>query len=669
MRHRTRSGQRCSLSWVTSRNRAPMMMTVRSREILPSEIQLRLDAFEIQPLDDRAVTAFIEAYSHEPEKGLTTEEIWFRLKSQDLLGPGALGRNPFWLGVILQNRVFDEKNRAALLNAAVERLLTREWTKADSKRSWKRAEERDDQLRHTEVCLDWLAYQMTWANCVSLGVDEAKLVTDDCIKKRIGTEVLKPDDVLWLARDALLLDFRAGGKPDANLRFRHRLLQNYFAAEAMHAEASLLTPEILDSVSEDARWWSALLMLNELHHKDAWPLDPDKKHAGLVGSVVGRGSNAMRTILANAMVWDIDKMTNEELERRVRQSLSARLAADEDSDLVNASNRLASVSPEAFARVPRPLAESEELRSALRALLTSVLRSAVESRAADQLIVQLFEEFYLRSVTKDALVALGDQGAESIVRALQQRLSWGVVETLGDLRSPAAVDELLRLLPSAEEFLQGQIIDALGKIGDPRAIEALAEFTRSPDLLTRSRAVDALAKIGAPAVNTLVEIVRRRDDTLLQLAVELGLKRIGPPAAARLSQALEDNNSRVRQVAAGFFAHVREPGVSEALVRLLRDNDPMVVLNALSAIAMQGGAAIGSLLRHIEREAEDEFWFHSTVHTLGKLGSEAVGPLLEATSHASAKLRRVACEALGQRAHGCDWKSCLPTTRTIAFGR
>jgi hypothetical protein len=166
----------------------PMMMTVRSREILPSEIQLPLDAFEIQPLDDRAVTAFIEAYSHEPEKRLTTEEIWFRLKSQDLLGPGALGRNPFWLGVILQSRVFDEKNRAALLNAAVERLLTREWTKADSKRSWKRAEERDDQLRHTEVCLDWLAYQMTWANCVSLGVDEAKLVTVDCIKKRIGTE-------------------------------------------------------------------------------------------------------------------------------------------------------------------------------------------------------------------------------------------------------------------------------------------------------------------------------------------------------------------------------------------------------------------------------------------------------------------------------------------------
>jgi hypothetical protein len=46
-----------------SKKGVPMLLMVRSREILPAEIDLPVEVLEIQPLDDAAVTALIEAYA------------------------------------------------------------------------------------------------------------------------------------------------------------------------------------------------------------------------------------------------------------------------------------------------------------------------------------------------------------------------------------------------------------------------------------------------------------------------------------------------------------------------------------------------------------------------------------------------------------------------------
>ena len=74
------------------------------------------------------------------------EEITQRLHDHRLLDPKGLGRNPFWLRLIIESGAFDG-NKGQILNIAVQTLMVREWDEKPSvERSWRRVLPRDEQL-------------------------------------------------------------------------------------------------------------------------------------------------------------------------------------------------------------------------------------------------------------------------------------------------------------------------------------------------------------------------------------------------------------------------------------------------------------------------------------------------------------------------------------------
>lgn len=77
--------------------KVPIVITSRTRED-PGGRLAGLQVFEIQDLSDQAVHTFIEVYN---KTEFNEAEIWSRLETHKLLEPQTLGRNPFWLKLIL----------------------------------------------------------------------------------------------------------------------------------------------------------------------------------------------------------------------------------------------------------------------------------------------------------------------------------------------------------------------------------------------------------------------------------------------------------------------------------------------------------------------------------------------------------------------------------------
>ena len=65
----------------------------------------------------------------------------------------------------------------------------------------------------------------------------------------------------------------------------------------------------------------------------------------------------------------------------------------------------------------------------------------------------------------------------------------------GELKNPEAIEPLVSLLPSENEFTY-EIIRALGKIGDNRTCQAILHYTNDPNLRIKGASIEALGEIG-----------------------------------------------------------------------------------------------------------------------------------------------------------------------------
>ena len=118
-----------------------VVISARTREDPAGQLP-DLQTFEIQDLDDKAVDMFIRIYG----QGGQSRTL---LDKYHLLGSKGLGRNPFWLRLILESDVL-QGSRGSILNDAVDRLLGRELNKPRTTRSWRLVLPIEEQLRETK---------------------------------------------------------------------------------------------------------------------------------------------------------------------------------------------------------------------------------------------------------------------------------------------------------------------------------------------------------------------------------------------------------------------------------------------------------------------------------------------------------------------------------------
>lgn len=234
----------------------PIVVTSRILDIPLSRFE-KLPVYEIQPLNDQAVRLFVRVY----KKNITDNDqvILDKLNQGMLLEKQGLGRNPFWLKMIIESGVF-QGEKGIILRASAKLLLNREWDgKPEIERTWKRRYEKNAQIPQTVDGLCWLGYEFFVKSVTALDYPESAKILDGWCQKQSQSLRLSPFDILWLGRDAQLLVY----SPDP-VQFRHRLLQEYFSAEFFVSNPKLLTRELLEGVAQDQSKWPSVYLYGSL---------------------------------------------------------------------------------------------------------------------------------------------------------------------------------------------------------------------------------------------------------------------------------------------------------------------------------------------------------------------------------------------------------------------
>lgn len=276
---------------------APLIISGR-RGDYERQLPAFVETLNIEDLSDDTVLTLCSAYLTVRRAG-SAAEIFSTLRGYGLLDRGGLARNPFWLELILQGGTF-ESNKTKIFNNAIDSLLQREWDKSGTKTLWKRVLNAEEQLHETRAALANLAHEVSMRNQgEQIDGPEALSIINDYLLGRVGVaNVVRPQDVLWLGRDAQLLYFPLLRSSDgwSPVRFSHRLIREYLTANLLSKQPSSLVA-VFDTYAGNTEWWEILLMLSSW----AGPRSTGPAQEELIAAASGDGKDIKRLFLAAAM--------------------------------------------------------------------------------------------------------------------------------------------------------------------------------------------------------------------------------------------------------------------------------------------------------------------------------------------------------------------------------
>jgi HEAT repeat protein len=624
---------------------------------LPADVEV----LEIEDLSDEAVVTFCRVQLKKANRAQSPSEVFSTLKTHGLLDPGGLGRNPFWLQLILQGGTF-ENNKSKIFDGAISALLKREWDKGGSKRLWARPLTQEEQLFETLEALTSLAHELSVRNQgEQIDGEEALTIVSQYLSRRTGIEKLRPQDVLWLARDAQLIDFQSltGKNKWQPVRFRHRLIREYLTARALSKSHASVLQAFADH-TEETHWWETLLMLTSL-------LDDEfafQESAKLITMAIGDGRNPHRLFFAAAMLRSIDFL-HSSIHASTIDSLVANLGTGLTTAHVEAALALGHVAPSKLVNLLNQLIERNDptLTAIVKDLVQQLLQREVTDSTSSRVIASFIGDINVRTIANPILVSIGAPATPLVVEALNDSdfvARWSAAEVLGDIRDQRAVEPLIATLNDPRQTVRRTAIEALGKIGDVRALIPIAKVLQLKnadglDFLMNSVIIRALGNIGEPAIDELIRMLKM-DDVTLRIFATMSLEQIGQPATNALIATLDYPATWTRQAAVELLGSMKAVEATDPLIKLMTCGDLLVEETAVDALIEIGEPAVAPLIPRLgDRNLEMRI---KAAQTLGKIRDQrAIEPLLRVLKDRGeendrkrkeeATVRAAAAEALG----------------------
>ena len=189
----------------------------------------------------------------------------------------------------------------------------------------------------------------------------------------------------------------------------------------------------------------------------------------------------------------------------------------------------------------------------------------------------------------EALGTLGESASSQLLALLdypQVNVRLGAIEALGDIKSPKAVEPLIKKLKADKDNeVRWVAALALGDIGDPRAVPPLVEALGDPDRYVRYGAVMSLEMLSWEPDNetTLAHmlIAQQEWETLQSMK---------SAAVSPLIKILKDPNPQTRIKIVERLGNIGGPDAKKACIAALLDRDPGVRWKAVLACRQCGVA-------------------------------------------------------------------------------
>ena len=594
-------------------------------------------------LDDEGVREFLQVYGREKarveNRRYTDEDVhrdFEELRNKNLLGERGIGRNPYWLKMVVESGLYT-RNRGALFRQFAERLIRREIEEKPEERK-RRPEWKIVPLEVEMDALGRLALAMQREQRICYTGEKGWETARGVIRAALGDLPYKPDDVLGEAESATLLRT----KYKKRVEFVHQLVQEFFAAWALRNRWQ----EALNH-AEDVRWWNILCLLGGLVYAE----DVDA-YCKLVKQTLGKGKNPQCLFISIGLLCSVSEAPpediSEEVINRFASPISRTLTADQRRAARELERILGQDAVEAFGL----LLNNRNPRIRVKGL---VLLTALQSRRSVELLANTLhkedEDIEARKFAAEALGKIGNESAiEHLIKAIDDDLPdvrCCVIDVLGKIRDPRAAEPLIAKLGDSEADVRWRAARALGKISDARATDSLINALRDRNANVRRHAAEALRNIGAPAVPSLIASSRDPDVGVRIGAVGVLGKTGDSRAVDSLITALRDQDAGVRKSAAEALGKIGNARAVKPLITALRDQEAGVRRSAAGALGKIGNAkAIKSLISVLsDSEASVQ---RCAAEALEKIGKPAVKPLIAELRALETQVRWFAADILGR---------------------
>ena len=542
---------------------------------------------EMQPLTELQMQAFVEAYL--PERG---EAMWRQLQGR----LREFGQTPLLLWMLCEVvkqspntqlstdlagifQVFTRTYEDSSVRKHAVAVLKRDVTPLSDRRLWRQAlKHLSWVMMHKQKLIPLLVIRRSTAER-----ELEKLFKKEPYSSKTARDCL--DDLL----NYHLLQIRTGDE----IEFRHQLIQEYYAAEALRERLlDVSDRELKRDYLNYLKWTEPVALMLALVEDEALrvvrlALEVDWMLGARLAGEVKPEFQEQTVEMVNGL--DVPQWLKVKLWEKTRSDFAV-------PGLV-----------EAF-----EYGNSDVQRSAVEVLGT------LGSEAAIPVLLAILEDedYWVREKAAKALGNLGSEAAiPGLLATLEHKYSWvrgNAVEALGNLGSEAVIPDLLATLEDEGYWVRRNAAKALGKLGSEAAIPGLLAALKDDDFGVRRNAAEALGNLDSEAtIPGLLAILEHKDFGVRRNAAEV-LGKLGSEAAIPdLLATLEDEEYWVREKAAEALGNLGSEAAIPGLLVTLEDDDFEDFGVHMNAVEVSGNlnseAAIPDLLAALE-DGDSNAW-------------------------------------------------------------
>ena len=444
----------------------PVVFSSRSDQTPIKNLGLKI-SINLISLDDEEVKEFINLYRNLKDENL----IYNNLIENKLLEKNGIGRNPYWLKMLVESE-FYTLNSGILLQRFSNNLLQREIEEKPEERkrniAWKNIVPREIEI----TALSNLAFAMYEEERIGFNNLEGWNKAKEVVKKTLINLPYTEDDVFKEAEAATLLV----ATTNEHIEFVHQLIQEYFVALYFH-NAIQKTDEI-DFSSH----------LKNILGKNYLGRDINEILLMLIG--ISENKMAIINWLANQII----QKRHKPFITLLRNSLEI----SNETENTNISSKVVSLllslpnSPDIHIRWDTVVVLGEmKNANSLEPLMIDLLDSNNHGRK------KFLENVYNKdnSRTEDLI---------SLLNNPNNSLKKYAIKMLEISKSQSAIEPLLIALDDKDPNIRWQIICALSKIGDNRALLKLKHIAENDETFAYSKF------LLADSAKEAIECIRKR---------------------------------------------------------------------------------------------------------------------------------------------------------------
>jgi HEAT repeat protein len=407
------------------------------------------------------------------------------------------------------------------------------------------------------------------------------------------------------------------------IEFRHQLIQEYYAAEALLEQLPTLSDAVLKrEYLNYLKWTEPVALMLALVDKEAQALlvvqlalDVDWMLGARLAGEVKREFQAQTVGMVEAL--EVPDWLKGKLLQQVQSTTSL---SESESD--------SSWEKRVQERIKPELILDEEIIE-----LCSLIENESRWMAASE-----FDRLTDWRASGESRILVGQKAIPRLLNLLNHidpDVRWCVAHILLIIGDRSATQGLCRLLKDPSDDVRNSAVIALGKICDETAIPDLIEFLKNPNHNVdranelRRCGSSALARIGGKqALMGLLSLLEHPDEEVRWCAID-GLGEMGDKdAVIGLIYRLRDCSSKIRSKAAYTLGFIADETVVPELISYLQcvsetsDGECYSVIDALGSIGSK--KAMSALHRFLAKS--NGYLKEETIFALGKIGDESVIP-------------------------------------------